>query len=582
MKMQQMKTIIQKYSTCLLCTALFLYYFTSCKKADKADRQITIAAANSVQAYPGNNRIKLSWKVSDLKITRGVVYWTNDDSIEVPFTEGQDTMSVLIPDLEDANYSFRIYLYDAEGHNSSQAKVVSRVYGQRYIQSLTSWSVNAATYNEGTGEVEIIWGNPAKTVIGAEISYTDITGLVRQVLVAPETDITRLANYRPGFFFNYRTLYKPVPAAIDTFYTQDTISVISGKLKDIAEGKHLFIGSLITYGNPGLNSHGVIFDGSPAGIYTQIAKSEFNLGQATWWPAGGWKGENSYDFADVNAVINWCKANDQYVMQHNILGPDNYMPDWFVNGSFSASKMDNMLKDLITQLMNSNDNKSKVNVWDVMNEAFNEDGTYRDMKWNDMGWEDDVSGLPSGEKVNLKHPAFIGKALQYCRALTNAKLEIRDYGIEINHSHAKYYNKHKAFYQLIKHLQAKGDPIDCIGIQAHRTVGIEQTGGVETFKSTISKFKETGLDVLITELDIASEQSWTDGLAEQQKNDYYTTVKAAIEAGVKVISFWGIRDENDPYWLTTQHPLLFDKSYTAKPAYNGVRTALFDAKVNQE
>lgn len=354
--------------------------------------------------------------------------------------------------------------------------------------------------------------------------------------------------------------------------------VICGSLKDIAEENNILFGTLISYGNIWLNSDGVIQDGSPGGIYTELAKTEFNLGQATWGAAwDGWASKSTYNFAHVNTVINWSRAQGQTVMVHNILGPNNYMPDWFIEGSFTPDHMDDLLKDLIYAFMESNDNKSKVDTWDVMNEPLNTDGTYRDMKWNEMGWEDDASGLTGADKVNSKHPVFIGKALQYARDKTDALLEIRDYNIEIDHPEAKYYKKHKAFYQLIKHLQAKGYPLDSVGIQAHRNLGAEQAGGYFVFLNTIRKFKETGLNVYLTELDVGSKASWSNNLAKQQAEQYYDVVKTALEGGVNLISLWGIRDANDPHWRTEEHPLLFDENYNKKPAYYSVREALFEA-----
>jgi GH35 family endo-1,4-beta-xylanase len=490
---------------------------------------------------------------------------------------------VYIPGLSDANYSFRVYLRDDAGRTVSQGKVVARAYGERYLQSLQPWS-NEASFHDGN--VTVRWGASQRTVAGAEIRYSKDDGTAVALRVQPDAETTFLSDYKPGSFFAYRTLYLPVQEAIDTFYTAyKTVPVISGRLKDLAEEKNILIGSLISYGNPWANSHGVIQDGSPGNIYTQLARDEFNLGQATWGAAwGGWNDENVYDFNGVNAVINWCLSNHQTVMVHNILGNNTYMPDWFINGSYTPEQMEVMLQNLVSHFMESNNNKSKVAIWDVVNEAFSDqNGTYREMKWNDMGWEDDASGLPADQVINVKHPVFIGKALEYCRQKTNAKLEIRDYGIEIDHPYARYYNKHKAFYQLIRHLQAKRYPIDCIGIQAHRTIGIEQTGGPEVFRNTIQKFRQTGLEVMITELDIAIDDGvvWNETVAGEQKNNYYMTVKTAIEAGVNIISLWGFRDSNDPTWLTTRHPLLFDQDYKEKPAYQGVREAIFEAKTEK-
>src|SRR5690606_22340000 len=118
---------------------------------------------------------------------------------------------------------------------------------------------------------------------------------------------------------------------------------------------------------------------------------EFNIGQAAWG-ATRWSKDAPSNFNDANAVINWSRSRFDKVTLIGLVGPNNYMPAWFRNEAFTPQEMDDLLKNLINEIMESNDNKSKVDVWCVANELFNENGTYRNMKWNDMGWEDDESG----------------------------------------------------------------------------------------------------------------------------------------------------------------------------------------------
>src|SRR5690606_26445080 len=114
----------------------------------------------------------------------------------------------------------------------------------------------------------------------------------------------------------------------------------------------------------------------------------------------------------------------------------------------------------------------------------------------------------------------------------NAILELRDYGIESDNPNSKYFHKYKAFCQLLKHLKAKNYPVDAVGIQGHLVIGkgaavgsstnVNATEeGYENFKNAVKKYKEMGLEVYITELDIVSEkinsqlQPWNPQLAEQ-------------------------------------------------------------------
>ncbi|TZF82790.1 hypothetical protein FW774_14975 [Pedobacter sp. BS3] len=558
--------------------------------------RLYIEKADSVQSLSGKNRVEIKFAVPGTDAVSAKIYWNNRaNAIEVP-VQG-DSIKAIIEPLEEGEYTFEIITYDAKGNSSIPVKIVGTAYGSQYAQTLQSRAVKDILYDNGTAIV--YWGAADAESVVTEVSYTDASGTAKKVSVPSSADSTLLENIKPGTLYTtitHHTFFRPV-SAIDTIAAAfKTDTVVTGSLKDLAKAKGILFGSLISYG--GGTTHGVIYDGSPNGIYTKLCRSEFNLGQATWGPTR-WSMTPPSNFNDVNAVINWSRNQYDKVETMLITGPNNYMPDWFDNGTFTPQEMDVLLKNLVNEIMDSNDNKSKVDVWCVANELFNEDGTYRNMKWNDMGWEDDASGLKGTDQVNLKHPAFIGKAFQYCRERTNALLELRDYGIENDDPKSPSYYKYKAFYQLVKHLKATNRPVNVVGIQAHMMIGKGTAvgtaanmkadvpaGSYDTFKKAIKRYKDAGLDVYLTELDIVSLmpgsqlQPWTKTLAEQQRKDYYNVVKTAVEAGVNLISLWGLRDNNDPGWRVGQSPLLFDENYNKKPAYYGVQRAFFDAKIN--
>lgn len=316
--------------------------------------------------------------------------------------------------------------------------------------------------------------------------------------------------------------------------------------------------------------------------YKNIVLTQFNCGQAKWYARyGGWNGPYDYDFNNFNGTVNWLAANKKSPMMHMLIGPDSYMPDWLLNKTWTKAQLDSMLKKMIYAFMDANDNKNKVDVWNVVNEAFNYDnGAYQaGMIWNQLGWENDKSGLTGADKINAKHPIFIRKAFQYCRDKTNKKLELRDYNIENNNSTYGFDDKHKGFYQLVKHMLNSGIPLDAVGIQGHHEISninwLTQNNDLQTI---VTKFKALGLDVYITEMDMASgTQTWNNTLAQQQKNDYYNYILQSINGGASRVCTWGISD-GDPYWLTNEHPLLWDENYNKKPAYYGVKQALVETR----
>jgi endo-1,4-beta-xylanase len=125
----------------------------------------------------------------------------------------------------------------------------------------------------------------------------------------------------------------------------------------------------------------------------------------------------------------------------------------------------------------------------------------------------------------------------------------------------------------------KGVPIDGVGHQTHISV---HGPSVDSIIDSMKKFSGLGLDNLVTELDM-SLYNWDDHSDYGQsipesilklQADRYRELFEAFKANKEIISgvlFWGVSDEHT--WLSsfpfrrTEAPLLFDKSYRAKPAF---------------
>ncbi len=333
-------------------------------------------------------------------------------------------------------------------------------------------------------------------------------------------------------------------------------------------------------------AHARGFDMNPS--IASITKSEFNISQGLWYAGfGGWTAKGVYNFTDFNNQINFLKENKLGTHIHMLVGPDFYMPSWLKNQKWTPQDLDAQLKDMIDNIMESNDNKNKVDVWNVANELIDDNGVYRtDMVWNQMGWEDDKSGLTGNDYMNDKHPIFVRKAFEYCRLKTRAKLEYRDYNIETASPSSFSNRKQRAVYQLLKHMIVSKIPIDAIGIQGHYDIGnFSKYVTTGDLKFSIERFKGLGLEVYMTEVDFGTGKNsdntpkpWTAALAEQQKTDYYNLMKISAQAGVARIYTWGVIDNFDKGWKFDENPLPWDKDGKKKSAYEGLKQGLIDAR----
>ena len=319
-----------------------------------------------------------------------------------------------------------------------------------------------------------------------------------------------------------------------------------------------------------------------------ITKKEFSASQGLWYAGfGGWPSKGVYNFTDFNNQINFLKDNKIGTHIHMLVGPNLYMPNWLKNQTWTAEALDEQLKDMIDKIMESNDNKNKVDVWNVANEVVDDNGIYRtDMVWNQMGWENDKSGLTGSDVMNEKHPIFIRKAFEYCRLKTKSKLEYRDYNIETSNPVLSGNKKQRAVYQLLKHMIANKTPIDAIGIQGHYDIGnFSRLITNNDLQTSIQKYKALGLEVYLTEVDFGTgknadgtTKTWTAALAEQQKVNYNNLIKISVKSGVSRIYTWGVIDAFDKGWRVDEYPLMWDKDSKKKSAYDGVKQGLIESK----
>jgi len=204
---------------------------TGCSKSDDYKKylssgEITYAAKpEDLKAFPGRDRIKLQWRIlSDQNIVKAKIYWRNkSDSTEVAInrTSGIDTISTIIP-LREGSYSFDVIHYHADGSSSLAANVSSNSYGANYESTLINRRVQSVIFTPSNQGVRIFWGVRDASTIGMQVFYvtTAATGSLPRLPIRPATEaespLTRVEN---NINMEYRTLFKPDTAAIDTFYS---------------------------------------------------------------------------------------------------------------------------------------------------------------------------------------------------------------------------------------------------------------------------------------------------------------------------------------------------------------------------
>jgi endo-1,4-beta-xylanase len=268
--------------------------------------------------------------------------------------------------------------------------------------------------------------------------------------------------------------------------------------------------------------------------YTAIADREFNMitpeNEMKWDAVEPSRGK--FDFGSADRIVDRARANGQRVRGHTTVW-HSQLPSW-VSSIGDANTLRSVMNGHITTTMTHF--KGRIYAWDVVNEAFG----------HGPGGQ-----LRSSVFQKVLGNGFIEEAFRTARAAdSSAKLCYNDYNIE-NWSDAKT----QGVYKMVKDFKSRGVPIDCVGFQSHFGAG----GPPSSFPTTLSNFAALGVDVQITELDIA----------QASPTQYADAVKACLSvARCTGITVWGVRDSDS--WRTGENPLLFDNNGKPKAAYSAV------------
>lgn len=286
---------------------------------------------------------------------------------------------------------------------------------------------------------------------------------------------------------------------------------------------------------------------------------------------------DSFNLRYTDSLASIADRNDQKLIGHTLIW-HNQTPDWLFeddNGTLVDSTiLFARMKDHIDAVVGRY--KGKVLGYDVVNEALNDDGSSRNSKFHQI----------SGTR-------YIEKAFEFAQAADpNAELYYNDYSMNNP-------EKCDGAIRLAKQLQNKGLRIDGIGMQGHW--GISRPP-LEEIEQSILKISQAGLKVMITELDITvlpnprriegadlSQSMENNPLANPYKTGLPDSVEQMLSQRyieifelfikhrdkISRVTLWGVHDGQSwkNNWLArgrTDYPLLFDRNYSKKQAYDAI------------
>lgn len=325
----------------------------------------------------------------------------------------------------------------------------------------------------------------------------------------------------------------------------------AGTLRQTGDARHILIGAAAASRHLAEAEYGGILGTE----FSQLqAENEMKFGPIHPRPDTD---PNPYDFKGADALVAFAQSHNMVVRGHTLVW-HNQVPGWITKGVYTPTQLAEILHGHIRTVMAHY--AAKVYAWDVVNEAFNDDGTMRHTIWFDQ------PGIGAGEGTK-----YIEQALRWAReADPTAKLFYNDYDAEAN-------KKSDAIYAMAKDFKKRGVPLDGIGFQTHVSLKFDDPRTLASYAKNLERFAKIGLELHITELDVRLSDSSPASLQAQAKLYGEITTLCVQQPACKLIQTWGVDDKQSwipQFFKGMGWALLWDDKYQKKPAYAAVYDAL--------
>ena len=268
--------------------------------------------------------------------------------------------------------------------------------------------------------------------------------------------------------------------------------------------------------------------------------------------------QGSYDFSTLNKHLAVAEAYNMDFHGHVFVW-HSQTPNWLESGSWTRQELIDILNDHIDQV--GGYLRGRVSVWDVVNEPFATDGTWR----SPSIWNDTIDAA----NANTAQRDFIDLAFQRARQVDpDATLILNDFAVsEIN-------AKSDAMYAWAQSMLNRGIPLDGVGFQMH----LDGPINYDDFANNMQRFADLGLEIHITELDVRVEIPFTTSKSIAQADVYRQVIRRVLEQpAAKTFTMWGFTDAHSwipDFYPGTDNGLIFDKDYNPKHAFVALQEEL--------
>ena len=287
--------------------------------------------------------------------------------------------------------------------------------------------------------------------------------------------------------------------------------------------------------------------------------------------------EGEFDFFLADQFVSFGEKHRMVIIGHTLIW-HSQAPKWFFvddkGNQVSREVLIERMKKHITTVVNRY--KGRVRGWDVVNEAINDDGSWRESPF-----------------YKIIGKEYVKLAFQFAHeADPKAELYYNDFSM------AKE-GRRTGVVKMIKELQAEGVHVAAIGMQGHFTMDYPS---LDEEEKSIVTFSELGTKVMITELDLTIihfptkvvgadvgmkfaydpvlnpyPKGMPDSVATKWNKRLGDFFKLFIKHSdvISRVTVWGLTDNqtwrNDwPIKGRSDYPLLFDRNFNPKPIVEAI------------
>lgn len=461
------------------------------------------------------------------------------------FFDGTDDWLALEQNIRESNGNYQaIVVASSVGTGGGFQKLLGSYNGTGNNFTAPNWDMNAPNSN-GTpvaSPLDIFYSNGTGHVLqgmtvgrAANAIANLLRGRIAEVIVFDR----QLNTFEMDLVIHYLTqrwglinLYQP-PAGVR----------IEPELRRMGEALGLSIGAatrsnfFVPPGDPNFNS-----------VLPRVFNSLTAENQLKWdavHPA-----QAAYNFNGSDGHDGFAQAHGMFMHGHTLVW-HAALPGWLTSGTWTRQQLVDIMHDHIDTVAGRY--AGRMRVWDVVNEAFNPDGTFRSTIWN--------TTIDSGNTSTLQRDYFDLAFTRTRAADPTAKLIINDFTNDTVNA------KSTAMLEVLKSMRTRGIPADGVGFQMHLGGAIDYN----SFAQNLQRFADANLEVHITELDVRVTRPLSTAKDIVQADVYRQIMRRVLQQpAVKSFNMWGFTDKYS--FVPTGNPgfghaLIFDEFYQPKRAY---------------